>query len=172
MCLPRVSPKAGRPRSFHPPNPLPPLQRPSLLLDGEWQRVPGGVAALAARYSEAEAARLAAAEPLLLAEDLEHVLQELGRCAACSFCLPPQLANLQCWATCRGLTTEWEQPPPQQQRLRQPARDRRRSTSPAGPPPLPRPRRRLMPQQPARELLLAQPSLAGQVSRLQHLSLW
>lgn len=60
------------------PHPTP-LQRPSLLLDGEWERVPGGVAALAARYSEQEVARLASAEPLLLVEDLEHVLQELGR---------------------------------------------------------------------------------------------
>lgn len=57
--------------------PLP--QRPSLLLDGEWERVPVGVAALEARYSEEEAARLASAEPLLLVEDLEYVLQELGR---------------------------------------------------------------------------------------------
>ncbi|PRW58273.1 ER lumen retaining receptor isoform B [Chlorella sorokiniana] len=54
-------------------------QRPSLLLDGEWERVPAGVAALAACYSEEEAGRLASAEPLLLVEDLEHVLQELGR---------------------------------------------------------------------------------------------
>lgn len=65
-----------------PPCPIltPPLpQRPSLLLDGEWEQVPGGVAALAARYNEEQVARLATAEPLLLVEELEHVLQELGR---------------------------------------------------------------------------------------------
>lgn len=39
------------------------------------------MAALEAQYSEEEAARLASAEPLLLVEDLEHVLQELGRWA-------------------------------------------------------------------------------------------
>ncbi len=66
-----------------------PLQRPSLLLDGEWERVPGGVAALAARYAEEEVARLASAEPLLLVEDLEHVLQELGRWGGR-------------WASCQG----------------------------------------------------------------------
>lgn len=54
-------------------------QRPSLLLEGEWERVAGGVVALQARYSESEVARLATAEPLLLVADLEEVLQELGR---------------------------------------------------------------------------------------------
>lgn len=65
------------PYSLRPAPPLP--QRPSLLLDGEWEQVPGGVAALAARYNEDQVARLATAEPLLLVEELEHVLQELGR---------------------------------------------------------------------------------------------
>lgn len=53
--------------------------RPSLLLPPEWERVPAAAAALARRYSEPEVARLVAAEPLLLAEDVEAVLAELQR---------------------------------------------------------------------------------------------
>ena len=53
--------------------------RPSLLLDPEWGGVEARAAGLAAVYSEAEVARLVAAEPLLLAEDLEAVLAELQR---------------------------------------------------------------------------------------------
>ncbi|PSC76419.1 ATP-dependent zinc metalloprotease FTSH mitochondrial isoform A [Micractinium conductrix] len=55
--------------------------RPSLLVPPEWERLPAGVAALQARYSEEEVARLAAAEPLLLADDVEAVLAELQRLA-------------------------------------------------------------------------------------------
>lgn len=54
-------------------------QRPSLLLAGEWECVPGAVAQLLAHYSQEEAASLASAEPLLLAEDVEAVLAELAR---------------------------------------------------------------------------------------------
>ena len=58
-------------------------QRPSLLLDAEWQRVPVAVSQLLARYSEEEAAFLASREPLLLAEDVEAVLAELARYEGC-----------------------------------------------------------------------------------------
>lgn len=54
-------------------------QRPSLLLAGEWERVAAAVTHLLQRYSEAETAFLVSSEPLLLAEDVEEVLAELGR---------------------------------------------------------------------------------------------
>ncbi|KAL4431202.1 hypothetical protein ABPG75_006458 [Micractinium tetrahymenae] len=53
--------------------------RPSLLLSPEWERLPAAAAALARRYSEEEVALLVAAEPLLLAEDVEAILAELQR---------------------------------------------------------------------------------------------
>lgn len=53
--------------------------RPSLLLDGEWEGVAERAAALGRHYSEAEVARIVQAEPLLLAEELQGVLEELQR---------------------------------------------------------------------------------------------
>ena len=46
---------------------------------GEWAAVPGAVTALVELYGEHEAARMAQAEPQLLAVDVALVLQELGR---------------------------------------------------------------------------------------------
>lgn len=130
------------------------MQRPSLLLDGEWERVEGGVRQLAARYTEEEAARLASAEPLLLVEDLEQILEELGRCAS-SVCRCLSLRACLLAMPAAGV------PAARLGKSRQPAQ------------PSPRPCRcRLLPQQQPRAALLANPGLAGSVSRLSHLSLW
>lgn len=53
--------------------------RPSLLLDGEWERLPAGLDALLRRFSEGDVARLVHAEPSLLLEDVDGVLRELQR---------------------------------------------------------------------------------------------
>lgn len=119
-------------------------QRPSLLLAGEWERVPGAVRQLLALYSEEEAARLATAEPVLLADDVEEVLAELGRWAGQARALALQAVQ----PSCCGM--------PCCQCALQAVRFRCR----------------LLPQQDARATLLQQPSLASNVSRLSHLSLW
>jgi HPt (histidine-containing phosphotransfer) domain-containing protein len=71
-------------------------QRPSLLLAGEWERVPDAVRQLLALYSEEEAARLATAEPVLLADDVEEVLAELGRWAGQARALALQAVQPSC----------------------------------------------------------------------------
>jgi hypothetical protein len=54
-------------------------QRSSILLDGEWERVPMALASLRKHYSEEVIAEMAGTEPLLLLEDVEVVLLELSR---------------------------------------------------------------------------------------------
>eukprot|EP00887_Chlorella_sp_A99_P005535 scaffold1.g5535.t1 len=54
-------------------------QRPSLVLDGEWEAVPAGLARLLAYYTEEEAAAMVSVEPCLLLDDVRVVLRELTR---------------------------------------------------------------------------------------------
>ena len=139
-------------------------QRPSLLLEGEWERVAGGVVALQARYSESEVARLATAEPLLLVADLEEVLQELGRWVG-RVC---KCGGVLQEGHTRGGRVERVRGGRGQQEVRGAGRRRAGAPTRCGS----RPARRLLPQQQPAAALLAQPSLASSVSTLRHLSLW
>ena len=54
-------------------------QRPSLLLDAEWKKVPIALEKLAEHYDEQAIAKMVTAEPLLLVEDVNKILKELER---------------------------------------------------------------------------------------------
>ena len=71
-------------------------QRPSLLLGEEWAGLPAAVGALRGRYSEGELSSMVAVEPLLLVEDLEGVLAELGRWVV----LHPRVCGWCCTHVC------------------------------------------------------------------------
>ena len=73
-------------------------QRPLLLLDGEWEQIPAGVAGLRRHFSEEQVARMVAQEPLLLLEDIDQVLRDLqrllpGQDAAAALATQPGLAT-------------------------------------------------------------------------------
>jgi hypothetical protein len=53
--------------------------RPSLLLDGEFERIPAALEGLKRYFDEEDVARMTSLEPLLLVEDIEAVLKELER---------------------------------------------------------------------------------------------
>lgn len=154
---------AGVQRGHVPPLARAPRRRrPSLLLDPEWPGVPAAAARLQACYPDpADVARLVAAEPLLLAEDLDRVLAELERCGRLLW------RRVPCWRACgrcvhRMCAARSKQRRPADPRLPAlTARCRvplRLAAGGAG--------------VRARDALLADPGLASQAARLSHLSLW
>ena len=57
--------------------------RPELLLDGEFQRLPAALEKLEAAFPNSDVGGMVAAQPLLLVEDIEVVIEELRRRAPC-----------------------------------------------------------------------------------------
>ena len=60
--------------------------RPELLLDGEFQRLPAALEKLEAAFPDSDVGGMVAAQPLLLVEDIEVVIEELRRRATHSRC--------------------------------------------------------------------------------------
>lgn len=54
-------------------------QRPSILLDNEWNLIEGNLNKLRKHYKEEDISRMVAVEPVLLVEDIEEILKELSR---------------------------------------------------------------------------------------------
>ena len=55
-------------------------RRPELLLDGEFERLPAALAKLAAAFPASDVGKMVAAQPLLLVEDIDIIIDELRRC--------------------------------------------------------------------------------------------
>ena len=56
-------------------------RRPELLLDSEFERLPAALAKLAAAFPASDVGKMVAAQPLLLVEDIDIIIDELRRCA-------------------------------------------------------------------------------------------
>ncbi|KAK9843763.1 hypothetical protein WJX81_005353 [Elliptochloris bilobata] len=88
--------------------------RPDLLLDGEFQRLPAALAKLEAAFPNSDVGGMVAAQPLLLVEDINLVIEELRRllpkrdpiALLSDFPHVALSASLQDWAAAKGKRTQ------------------------------------------------------------------